>query len=111
MLGERMSSIAWRAPDARPMITVNFMPMNHSFGRILAFRTLAAGGTCYFAAKSDMSTLFEDIERIRPTFVNLIARVCEMIFQRYKADLAAHGATRSPPRSRRRYGNVGWVDA
>jgi fatty acid CoA ligase FadD9 len=96
MLGERMSSIAWRAPDARPMITVNYMPMNHSFGRILAFRTLAAGGTCYFAAKSDLSTLFEDVQRVRPTFVNLVTRICEMIHQRYQAELAARGPEARP---------------
>jgi len=96
MLGERMSSIAWRAPDVRPMITVNYMPMNHSFGRILAFRTLAAGGTCYFAAKSDLSTLFDDVQRVRPTFINLVTRICEMIQQRYQAELAARGRAARP---------------
>jgi fatty acid CoA ligase FadD9 len=96
MLGERMSSIAWRAPDARPMITVNYMPMNHSFGRILAFRTLAAGGTCYFAAKSDLSTLFDDVQRVRPTFINLVTRICEMIHQRFQAEFAVRGRAARP---------------
>lgn len=89
MIGERMGSIAWRAPDAMPMITLNYMPMNHSFGRILALRTLAAGGTCYFAGRSDLSTLFEDVQRVRPTFINLVTRICEMIFQRYQSELSA----------------------
>lgn len=91
MLGEGMASVAWRAPDPRPMITLNYMPMNHSFGRILVFRTLAAGGTCYFAAKSDLSTLFEDIQRVRPSFINVVTRICEMIHARYLNELAARG--------------------
>ena len=96
MLGERMSSIGWRAPDARPLITLNYMPMNHSFGRILAFRTLAAGGTCYFAAKSDLSTLFEDVQLVRPTFINLVTRICEMIHQRCQAERTARGPGADP---------------
>jgi fatty acid CoA ligase FadD9 len=83
MLGERMYGIAWRAPDTRPLIVLNYMPMNHSFGRILSLRTLAAGGTCYFTARTDLSTLFEDIRLVRPTFINFVTRICEMVHQRY----------------------------
>lgn len=90
MLGERMYSIAWRAPDVRPLIVLNYMPMNHSFGRILSLRTLAAGGICNFTAKTDLSTLFDDIRLVRPTFINFITRICEMVYQRFQTALAAH---------------------
>ena len=97
MLGERMYGIAWRAPDAKPLIVLNYMPMNHSFGRILSLRTLAAGGTCYFTAKPDLSTLFEDIQLVRPTFINFVTRICEMVYQRYQAELAARPPAPNPP--------------
>ncbi len=42
--------------------------------------TLANGGTSYFAAKSDLSTLFEDLALVRPTSMSLVPRVCEMFF-------------------------------
>lgn len=96
MLGERMYGIAWRAPDARPLIVLNYMPMNHSFGRILSLRTLAAGGTCYFTAKTDLSTLFDDIQLVRPTFINFVTRICEMVYQRYQAELATRPAGTDP---------------
>ena len=96
MLGERMYGIAWRAPDAKPLIVLNYMPMNHSFGRILSLRTLAAGGTCYFTAKTDLSTLFEDIELVRPTFINFVTRICEMVYQRYQAEFATRPAGSDP---------------
>ena len=96
MLGERMYGIAWRAPDARPLIVLNYMPMNHSFGRILSLRTLAAGGTCYFTAKTDLSTLFDDIQLVRPTFINFVTRICEMVYQRYQAELATRPSGTEP---------------
>ncbi len=91
MYGERMSGIVWRAPDTMPLISLNFMPMNHSFGRSLIARTLAAGGICYFAAKSDLSTLFDDVQSVRPTQLNLVPRICDMIYQRYQGELTARG--------------------
>ena len=47
-----------RAP---PSITLNFMPMSHGMGRGILYGTLGNGGTAYFAAKSDLSTLLEDL--------------------------------------------------
>lgn len=88
MYGERMASNTFRAPDG-VTIALNYMPMNHSFGRAQVWRALAVGGTCYFAAKSDLSSFFDDLRIIRPTMLNLIPRVCEMIYQRYRAELAA----------------------
>ncbi|WP_430334790.1 carboxylic acid reductase [Rhodococcus sp. ACT016] len=71
--------------DARlPAIHLQYMPLSHVFGLGWLITTLASGGTGYFAAKSDMSTLFDDISLIRPTALNLVPRVCDMIFQRYR---------------------------
>ncbi len=50
----------WFGPSAAS-ITVNFMPMSHVMGRGILYGTLGNGGTAYFAAKSDLSTLLEDL--------------------------------------------------
>ncbi|MBB4854416.1 long-subunit acyl-CoA synthetase (AMP-forming) [Mycobacteroides chelonae] len=70
-----------------PMIGLNFMPMSHIMGRGTLTATLSTGGLGYFAASSDMSTLFEDMELIRPTALALVPRVCDMIFQRFQTEV------------------------
>ncbi|MBA0044837.1 carboxylic acid reductase [Mycobacteroides sp. LB1] len=70
-----------------PMIGLNFMPMSHIMGRGTLTSTLSTGGLGYFAASSDMSTLFEDMELIRPTALALVPRVCDMVFQRYQTEV------------------------
>lgn len=87
MYTERMSSIVWRDPSPAPAIVLNYMPMSHFYGRAFLHTTMAAGGTNYFVAKHDMSTLFEDFALVRPTALNLVPRVCEMIAHRYRGEL------------------------
>ncbi len=48
-------------------------------------RSLAAGGTCYFAARSDLSTLLEDLALVRPTELNFVPRVWEMIHSEFQS--------------------------
>ncbi|MBF6331724.1 carboxylic acid reductase [Nocardia transvalensis] len=67
-----------------PSIALSYLPMSHIAGRGMLVSCLARGGTMYFAASSDMSTLFDDIESVRPTLLFLVPRVCDMVFQRYR---------------------------
>jgi len=69
-------------------ISLSFLPFNHALGRLTAIRTLASGGVCYFAAKSDMSTLFEDIRLVRPTLLELVPRVAEMIYHHFQEEVS-----------------------
>ena len=69
------------------VLYMHYMPMNHSFGRSGVFMTLGCGGTCYFTAKSDLSALFDDIRRVRPTFMGIVPRICEMVYQQYQVEL------------------------
>lgn len=78
-----------------PSICLNYMPMSHVYGRAWLFTTLARGGIGYFAAKSDMSTLFDDLALVRPTSLNLVPRVCDMIFQRYQSEIDRRGSDRA----------------
>ncbi|RVW01975.1 carboxylic acid reductase [Rhodococcus xishaensis] len=70
-----------------PAIYLQYMPLSHIFGLGWLTTTLASGGTGYFAAKSDMSTLLDDLSLTRPTALNLVPRVCDMIFRRYCTEM------------------------
>jgi fatty acid CoA ligase FadD9 len=72
----------WFGPSAAS-ITLNFMPMSHVMGRGILFGTLGNGGTAYFAAKSDLSTLLEDLELVRPTEMNFVPRIWETLYGEY----------------------------
>ena len=65
-------------------ITLNFMPMSHVMGRGTLYGTLGNGGTAYFAAKSDLSTLLEDLELVRPTELNFVPRIWETLYGEYQ---------------------------
>ena len=56
----RRSSRNWFG-ETVASITLNFMPMSHVMGRGILFGTLGNGGTAYFAARSDLSTLLEQL--------------------------------------------------
>ncbi|PKH14641.1 oxidoreductase [Pseudomonas sp. 43NM1] len=74
-------------------ITFHYMPMSHVAGHSSLKSTLARGGTCYFTAKSNLSTLLEDISLSKPTELSLVPRICEMIYQKYQTELARKRAS------------------
>ena len=79
----RRSSKNWFGESAAS-ITLNFMPMSHVMGRGILYGTLGNGGTAYFAAKSDLSTLLEDLELVRPTEMNFVPRIWETLFGEFQ---------------------------
>ncbi len=89
MYTEDMLSRLWTADvmptTEAPVINVNFMPLNHLAGRIPLATSFQAGGTSFFVPESDLSTLFEDWNLVRPTEMGLVPRVVEMLFQRYQS--------------------------
>jgi fatty acid CoA ligase FadD9 len=80
----RRNSKAWFSPTAAS-INLCFMPMSHVMGRGILYAALASGGTAYFAARSDLSTLLEDLALVRPTELNFVPRVWEMIFSEFQS--------------------------
>ena len=95
MYPERMVVNSWRR-SARgtwgdeggyPSITLNFLPMSHMMGRGLLYGTLGAGGTAFFAAKSDLSTFLDDLALVRPTQFSFVPRVWDMIFNQVQSEL------------------------
>ena len=90
MFTESLCIGTWLAQSDQPVITLSYMPMSHLIGYGYVILTLANGGTSYFAAKNDLSTLFEDLALVRPTSMSLVPRVCEMFFHHYQRELDRH---------------------
>lgn len=91
MFPESTVSLMWRpnwgARHRIPMFTTHFLPQSHLVARRLLAKTLALGGTAYFVANSDLSTLLEDFALTRPTDIAIVPRVCEMLFQSFQSHL------------------------
>jgi fatty acid CoA ligase FadD9 len=82
----------WFSPDwdpqgKLPAITLSFMPISHVMGRVILYSTLGVGGTAYFAARSDLSTLLDDFSLVRPTKLDLVPRIWEMLFQEVQSEV------------------------
>ncbi|WP_240274809.1 carboxylic acid reductase [Mycobacterium ulcerans] len=77
----------WFEGGYEPSITLNFMPMSHVMGRQILYGTLCNGGTAYFVAKSDLSTLFEDLALVRPTELTFVPRVWDMVFDEFQSEV------------------------
>ncbi len=89
----RRSSMAmWGNEGATPSITLNFMPMSHMMGRGILYATLGAGGTGYFVARSDLSTLLEDLALVRPTQLSFVPRIWDMVFQEFQSEVDRRSA-------------------
>src|SRR6476661_7552013 len=82
----RRSNRNWFGPSAAS-ITLNFMPMSHGMARVILYGTLGNGGTAYFAARSDLSTLLEDLELVRPTELNFVPRIWETLFGEFQREV------------------------
>ncbi|MDR3660554.1 MAG: AMP-binding protein, partial [Mycobacterium sp.] len=80
----RRASSAWFGPS-EASINLAFMPMSHVMGRGILYASLSNGGSVYFAAKSDLSTLLEDFALVRPTEMNLVPRVWEMLYLEFQS--------------------------
>ena len=85
-------SRGWFGPDTIPSIVLSFLPMSHGLGQLILFGALGSGGTAYFAAKSDLSTLLEDLALVHPTDLNTVPRVWELLFQAYQSELNRRSA-------------------
>ena len=85
-------SRGWFGPDTVPSIVMSYLPMSHGLGQLVLFGALGSGGTAYFAAKSDLSTLLEDLALVHPTDLNTVPRVWELLFQAYQSELNRRSA-------------------
>jgi fatty acid CoA ligase FadD9 len=94
MQPERLVAKLWRKSaswgqqhSAEPWITLSFMPMSHLMGRGSLYGTLGKGGTAFFAAKSDLSTFLDDLALVRPTRLDYVPRIWDMLFGEFQSEL------------------------
>ena len=93
LMANTWGGFGWVGPDwdnqggKLPAITLSFMPVSHVMGRHILYSTLGAGGTAYFTAKSDLSTLLDDLALVRPTKLDLVPRIWEMLFQEVQSEV------------------------
>jgi fatty acid CoA ligase FadD9 len=87
---ERHARFQFTNMPRTPMPTVRlcFAPLNHFQGRGAVFNTIARGGTVFFTANADMSTLFEDWRLVRPTEAVVFPRVLEMVYRHFLSEVA-----------------------
>ncbi|MGW1738139.1 carboxylic acid reductase [Nocardia sp. NPDC001965] len=97
MYPQRLVAALWRGFQSSvnriPVIGFNYLPMSHLAGHVSLIGTLARGGTGYFATASDLSTLFDDLALARPTELNLVPRICEMLHQLYQSEVGGSAGT------------------
>ncbi|CAK7233773.1 putative NRPS-like protein biosynthetic cluster [Sporothrix bragantina] len=70
-----------------PTILVADAPVNHWMGRVEVINALATGGTVYFTLKSDLSTFVEDVQTVRPTYMQILPRFAEIVYQTHLSDV------------------------
>ena len=103
MYPERLVKNFWRRGngsfglEVAPSIVLCFMPMSHALGRFILYGALGSGGTAYFAAKSDLSTLLEDVALVRPTDLNFVPRIWDMLFAEFQHELDRRSADGADP--------------
>jgi fatty acid CoA ligase FadD9 len=83
----RATRATWGQQSAAPSIILSFMPMSHMMGRGILYGALGNGGTAYFVAKSDLSTLLEDLALVRPTHLNFVPRIWDTLFGEYQSQV------------------------
>ena len=72
--------------------------MSHVMGRGSLYGTLGDGGTAYFAAKSDLSTFLDDLALVRPTQLDFVPRIWDMLFGEFQSEMdrrSSSGADRA----------------
>lgn len=85
MHSQRLVKAAWMQAREHSPIVLNYQPLNHVYGMVYLWLTFASGGITCFTGRSDLTTLMEDIAKVRPTTMALVPRICELIQQRFNA--------------------------
>ena len=97
MHSERVVAHLWSAPSEVPVITLHYLPLSHWAGLAYVYSALAAGGVGYFTAKSDQSTLLDDLAAARPTVILVVPRIWDLVIQEYRSRIDRRVAAGEDP--------------
>ncbi len=95
----RWSTLPFAELASLPMVSVVFLPQNHMGGRNAIANSLKLGGLAYLTQESDMSTLFDDLALVRPTYLHLVPRLSELVYQHFQSEVARRIGSGSEPES------------
>jgi long-chain acyl-CoA synthetase len=73
-------------------VALSFLPLSHSFERLVSYLYLYAGVTIVFA--ESMDSIRRDMQLVRPTIMTAVPRV----YEKFKANILAGGAALPQPR-------------
>lgn len=76
-------------PDFQLPLPISFVfsPLGHQMGNELLAASLMRGGLAYLAVNGDTSQLFDDFRAARPSFIGLVPRVANQIFEDAKLEV------------------------
>lgn len=77
-------------PDFPLPLPVSFVfsPLGHQMGSELVAASLVRGARTHLALNADVSRLFEDFRAARPTFIGLVPRVAQQIYDDFRREVA-----------------------
>lgn len=76
---------------SKPVVILNFLPLSHMGGLFALYNVFGQGGLTCFPAKSDLSTLLEDLSLARVSTLLLVPRVAELLYQHYRREVSKRG--------------------
>ena len=85
MYTEHKFSAPWLRPMEVPAISLNYMPMSHVYGRAWLMRLSPVAAPATSRPRVTCRRCSRNLALVRPTALNLVPRVCDMIFQRYQS--------------------------
>ncbi|MDB4955282.1 MAG: hypothetical protein JWO36_2851 [Myxococcales bacterium] len=74
-----------------PHVHIGYLPHSHISGRRLVCEVMMNGGVTHFPASGDMSSLFDDIRRARPTITPLLPHLANLTFQHFQTEYLRRG--------------------
>jgi fatty acid CoA ligase FadD9 len=86
--------------------TLACLPMSHSLVRNAIWGALASGGTCFFTAAADLSSLLQDFELARITHAGFVPRIWDMLHREYQR-LRERGLTEAAAKTHLREHTLG----
>jgi len=78
--------------DPIPLLTLAYLPLNHMAGIVTLYGAIGAGGALYFVQKADMSMFLDDVQTAQPTFIMLVPRIVELIWNQFRDACQQQGA-------------------
>ena len=72
-----------------PHVHFGYLPLSHISGRRLVLEVMMNGGVTHFPASGDVSAVFDEIRRVRPTVLPLLPHLANLTYQHFQTRCAS----------------------